>query len=125
MDEANLRIQVGQPWIKFSTDAGGFDPVWATDHGPVHPRSYGTYPRVLRKYVREERLLTLEDAIRKMTSAVADRLSLRERGQLRAGFFADVIIFDPETITDRATFEAPHQLSEGVREVWINGAACA
>jgi N-acyl-D-amino-acid deacylase len=121
MDEANLRIQVQQPWIKFSTDAGGFDPAWAKAHGPYHPRAYGTYPRVLRKYVREERLITLEDAIRKMTSAVADRLSLRNRGQLRAGFFADVVIFDPETITDRATFEDPHQLSEGVRDVWVNG----
>jgi N-acyl-D-aspartate/D-glutamate deacylase len=83
MDEANLRLQVQQPWIKFSTDAGGFDPAWAKAHGPVHPRGYGTYPRVLRKYVREERLLTLEDAVRKMTSSVADRLSLRDRGQLR------------------------------------------
>ncbi|MBX3002113.1 MAG: D-aminoacylase [Caldilineaceae bacterium] len=122
MDETNLRIQVGQPWIKFSTDAGGFDPAWARAHGPYHPRAYGTYPRVLRKYVREERLITLEDAIRKMTSAVADRLSLRDRGQIRAGFYADVILFDPETIGDRATFEDPHQLSVGVRDVWVNGA---
>jgi N-acyl-D-aspartate/D-glutamate deacylase len=121
MDEANLRIQVGQPWIKFSTDAGGFDPAWAKAHGPTHPRAYGTYPRVLRKYVREERLLTLEDAIRKMTSAVADRLRLRDRGQLRAGFYADVVIFDPDAITDKATFEDPHQLSVGVRHVWVNG----
>lgn len=122
MDEANLRIQVQQPWIKFSTDAGGFDPAWAKAHGPYHPRAYGTYPRVLRKYVREEQLITLEDAIRKMTSSVADRLSLRNRGQIRAGFYADVILFDPETIGDRATFEDPHQLSVGVRDVWVNGA---
>jgi N-acyl-D-aspartate/D-glutamate deacylase len=122
MDENNLRVQVQQPWIKFSTDAGGFDPAWAKAQGPYHPRAYGTYPRVLRKYVREERLITLEDAIRKMTSSVADRLSLRERGQIRAGFYADVILFDPETIGDRATFEDPHQLSVGVRDVWVNGA---
>jgi len=121
MDEANLRLQVQQPWIKFSTDAGGYDPAWARAHGPVHPRGYGTYPRVLRKYVREERLLTLEDAIRKMTSAVADRLSLRDRGQLREGSFADVVVFDPATIGDRATFDDPHQLSVGVRDVWVNG----
>lgn len=121
MDEANLRLQVQQPWIKFSTDAGGHDPAWAKAFGPVHPRGYGTYPRVLRKYVREERLLSLEEAVRKMTSSVADRLSLRDRGLLREGFFADVVVFDPETVGDRATFEEPHQLSVGVRDVWVNG----
>jgi N-acyl-D-amino-acid deacylase len=89
-----------------------------------HPRGYGTYPRVLRKYVREERLITLEDAVRKMTSSVADRLSLRDRGLLRAGFFADVVLFDPDTIADRATFDDPHQLSVGVRDVWVNGDGC-
>ena len=77
---------------------------------------------MLGKYVREERVLTLEDAVRKMTSAVADRLGLRDRGLLRAGCYADVVIFDPETIGDRATFEEPHQLSVGVRDVWVNGA---
>src|SRR5690606_6723075 len=117
----NLRLQLQQPWIKIATDAGGFDPQWAKPLGPYHPRAYGTYPRVLGKYVREEKILPLEDAIRKMTSAVADRLGLRERGQLRVGFYADVVIFDPETITDRATFADPHQLSVGVRDVWVNG----
>ncbi len=121
MDEANVRMQLGLPWIKIATDAGGFDPAWAAARGPVHPRSYGTYPRVLGKYVREERALTLEDAIRKMTWAVAARLSLRDRGLLQAGCFADVVVFDPDTIADRATFEAPHQLSVGVRDVWVNG----
>jgi N-acyl-D-amino-acid deacylase len=121
MDEANLRLQVTQPWITFSTDAGGYDPAWAKAHGPVHPRGYGTYPRVLRKYVREERLLTLEEAIRKMTSAVANRLSLRDRGLLRPGHFADVVVLDPDTVRDHATFDDPHRLSEGVRDVWVNG----
>ena len=121
MSEENVRLQLQQPWIKVSTDAGGLDPAWAQDRGPTHPRAYGTYPRVLGKYVREEGLLTLEDAIRKMTSSVADRLSLRDRGLLRAGCFADVVVFDPETIADRATFEEPHQLAVGVRDVWING----
>ncbi|MFO7167372.1 MAG: D-aminoacylase [Chloroflexota bacterium] len=121
MSEENVRMQVGLPWIKFSTDAGGFDPAWAEQFGPVHPRSYGTYPRVLGKYVREERALTLEDAVRKMTSAPADRLGLRDRGTLRAGCFADVVIFDPQTIADRATFADSHQLSQGVRDVWVNG----
>jgi dihydroorotase/N-acyl-D-amino-acid deacylase len=121
MSEENIKLQLQQPWNKISTDAGGLDPAWAKEHGPVHPRAYGTYPRVLGKYVREEKVITLEDAIRKMTSAVADRLSLRERGALRTGCFADVVIFDPETVGDRATFADPHQLSVGIRDVWING----
>ena len=121
MDEANVRMQLGLPWIKIATDAGGHDPAWAAALGPLHPRAYGTYPRVLGRYVRDERALALEDAVRKMTSAVADRLGLRERGLLRAGCYADVVTFDPATIADRATFEAPHQLATGVRDVWVNG----
>ncbi len=121
MSEENVKLQLQQPWNKISTDAGGLDPAWAKQHGPTHPRAYGTYPRVLGKYVREEKVIPLEDAIRKMTSAVADRLSLRDRGQLRNGMYADVVIFDPETIGDRATFAEPHQLSVGVRDVWVNG----
>ncbi|MGI8916415.1 MAG: N-acyl-D-amino-acid deacylase family protein [Chloroflexota bacterium] len=121
MSEDNLPQQMRQPWIKISTDAGGVDPAWAAEHGPVHPRGYGTYPRVLGKYVREQGILTLEDAIRKMTSAVADRLSLRDRGLLRTGCFADVVIFDPATVGDRATFAESHQLSTGIRDVWVNG----
>ena len=122
MEEANVRAQLALPWVTISTDAGGYDPAWAAELGPVHPRAYGTYPRVLGKYVREERVLTLEDAVRKMSGAVAQRLGLHERGLLRAGCFADVVIFDPTTIADRATFEAPHQLAVGVRDVWVNGA---
>lgn len=121
MDEDNVRMQLGLPWVKVSTDAGGYDPAWAEAHGPVHPRAYGTFPRVLGKYVREERALTLEDAVRKMTWAVASRLGLRDRGLLHAGMLADVVAFDPATIADRATFERPHQLSVGVRDVWVNG----
>jgi len=119
MDESNLALQLKQPWIKISTDAGGIDPAHAT--GLVHPRAYGTYTRVLGKYVREEKVIPLEEAIRKMSSAVADRLFLRDRGVLRDGHFADVIVFDPETVGDRATFTDPHQLSVGVRDVWVNG----
>ena len=121
MTEENVRRQLPQPWMKISTDAGGVDPAWAAARGPTHPRAYGTYPRVLGKYVRDEGVLTLEDAVRKMTSAVADRLGLRERGLLRAGHYADVVIFDPATISDRATFTDSHQLSVGVRDVWVNG----
>ena len=121
MSEENVKLQLKQPWNKVSTDAGGLDPAWAKGHGPTHPRAYGTYPRVLGKYVREEKVIPLEDAIRKMTSAVADRLSLRDRGALRSGCYADVVIFDPETVGDRATFADPHQLSVGIRDVWVNG----
>jgi N-acyl-D-amino-acid deacylase len=121
MDEQNVALQLRQPWMKFGTDAGGFDPDSAK--GPSHPRAYGNYPRILGKYVREEGVIPLEDAIRKMSSAVATRLSLQERGVLRAGMFADVIVFDPATIADRATFESPHQLSVGVQHVFVNGTA--
>jgi putative CocE/NonD family hydrolase len=121
MNEQNLKLQLRQPWIKFGTDAGGVDP----DHPQslTHPRSYGTFPRILGKYVRDERVIPLEDAVRKMTSAVAARLSIRDRGLLREGSAADVVVFDPETISDRATFEKPHQTSVGVHHVFVNGTA--
>lgn len=121
MSEENVALQMQQPWMTFGTDAGGHDPEKAT--GLVHPRSYGTYPRILGKYVREEAVLSLEEAIRKMTSAVADRLSIRDRGLLREGMYADLVIFDPETVIDRATYEEPHQLSVGIRDVFVNGQA--
>ncbi len=123
MTEENLRLQIQQPWIKISSDAGGVDPSWARPEGPIHPRGYGTYPRVLRQYVREEGLLTWEEAIRKSTSAVAERLSIPDRGTLRAGMMADVVVFNPDTVSDHATFEDPHQLSTGIEYVWVNGTA--
>jgi N-acyl-D-amino-acid deacylase len=123
MNEDNLRIQIQRPWVKVSSDAGGVDPVWAEPEGPLHPRGYGTFPRVLAKYVREEGLLTWEEAIRKMTSSVADRLSIKDRGILSKGMHADVVVFDPETVTDNATFEQPHQLSTGIEYAWVNGTA--
>ena len=121
MSEENVKLQLQQPWMKISSDAGGHDPAMAKALGPVHPRAYGTYPRVLGKYVRDEGVLPLEDAIRKMTSAVADRVGLRRRGLLREGFYADVVLFDPATVADRATFAEPHQLATGIADVWVNG----
>ncbi len=121
MTEDNLKLQMRQPWIKFGTDASGEDP--DKPAGLVHPRSYGTYPRILGKYVREERAMRLEEAVRKMSSAVADRLFIRDRGLLRKGYYADIAVFDQKTIGDRATFENPHQLSVGVRHVFVNGTA--
>jgi len=121
MSEDNLRLQMRQPWITFATDAGGVDPATLAEQGLLHPRGFGTYPRILGRYVRDEGVLTLEHAIRKMSSAVAGRLGLRDRGLLRAGLSADVVLFDPVTVADRATFADPHQLSVGVRDVWVNG----
>ena len=119
MSEENVAMQIAQPWMKFGTDAGGMDPTTAT--GLAHPRTYGTFARVLGKYVRDEDVLTLEDAVRKMSSAVATRLKIRDRGFLREGYYADLVVFDPETVADHATYERPHQLSTGVVHVLVNG----
>ena len=123
MSEENVRLQLQQPWIKFGTDAEGIDPEHASNL--AHPRAYGTFPRILSKYVRDEKVIPLEEAIRKMTSAVADRLSIRDRGQLREGFWADIVVFDPQTVADRATYEKPHQPSVGIKDVFVNGTKVA
>ena len=117
--DSNVAMQVKLPYMKFGTDAGGYDPDSAKF--ATHPRSYGTYPRILGRFVREQKILTLEDAIRKMTGATAHRLSIHDRGELRQGYFADIMVFDPSTIIDRATYEQPHQLSIGVKYVFVNG----
>jgi N-acyl-D-amino-acid deacylase len=119
--EDNVKLQLRQPWLKFGTDASGLDP--DNVHSLAHPRSYGNMTRVLGHYVREEHVLTLEDAIRKMTSSTANRLSIPDRGLVKEGFFADLVLFDPATIADRATYENPHQLSVGIQEVIVNGIA--
>jgi N-acyl-D-amino-acid deacylase len=122
MDEANVAMQLQKPWMMIGTDAEAWNPADSL-RGLTHPRAYGSYPRILGRYVREQKLLSLEDAVRKMTSLPADRLGLRERGQLRAGFFADVVVLDPKTVIDRATYDRPHQLSVGIRDVFVNGVA--
>ncbi|HEV7704696.1 MAG TPA: D-aminoacylase [Gemmatimonadaceae bacterium] len=119
MTDENVAMQLKRPWVVIGTDAEGFDPDSAK--GLTHPRAYGSYPRLLGKYVREEHVLTLEDAVRKFSSGVAERLSIPDRGLLRAGMYADVVVFDPNTIIDKATYEKPHQLSVGMREVFVNG----
>ncbi|MCB0083272.1 MAG: amidohydrolase family protein, partial [Caldilineaceae bacterium] len=121
MTDEQVKLKLQQPWIMIGTDAGGMDPAWGSQLGPIHPRGYGSYARILGRYVRDEKVIPLEDAVRKMSGAVAARLGLRGRGLLRAGYQADVVLFDPNTMTDKATFENPHQLAEGVRHVWING----
>jgi N-acyl-D-amino-acid deacylase len=117
--EENLRLQLRQPWIKIGSDADGVDPDSA--ESLTHPMAYGNFPRVLGHYVREQHVMPLEEAVRKMTSAVANRLFIRDRGLLREGMYADIVVFDPAAIGDRATYERPHQLSTGVRHVLVNG----
>jgi N-acyl-D-aspartate/D-glutamate deacylase len=122
MSENDIEMALKAPWMGIGSDAAATEQLGKMDAlGLPHPRSYGTFPRLIAEYVRKRGVITLEDAVRKMSSAVADRLSLRDRGLLRQGLLADVVIFDPETIGDRATFEDPHQLSVGVRDVWVNG----
>jgi N-acyl-D-amino-acid deacylase len=123
MSEDNVKLNLAQPWIKFGTDAGGVDP--DSTRGLTHPRAYGNFTRIMGKYVRDEHVMPLEDAVRKATSAVATRLSIPDRGLLREGMFADITVFDPNTIADRSTFEQPHQISLGVRYVFVNGTLVA
>lgn len=119
MDEANVVENMRRPWMKFGSDAGGPNPRAAS--GLVHPRSYGTFTRVLGPYVRDQQVIALEEAVRKMTWATARRLGIQERGLLAPGFHADVVLFDPNTVGDRATFERPHQVSVGVLRTYVNG----
>lgn len=121
MTEGNVVRGLQRPWMKVGSDAGGPNPRAAP--GLVHPRAYGTFPRILGSYVREQQVMPLEEAIRKMTWAPARRLGIQERGLLAPGFFADLVLFDPNTIADRATFERPHQLSTGVVATFVNGVA--
>lgn len=119
LSEENLTLQLKQPWIKIATDAGGSNP--DSDKAPVHPRTYGTFTRVLGRYTRDQGVMPMEEAVRKMTSAVANRLSIFDRGLLREGLMADVVVFDPARVMDLATFEQPHQVSAGVPYVFVNG----
>jgi len=119
MSEENVAMQMRPTWMKFGTDAGGVDP--ERPDGPVHPRAYGSYPRILGRYVREKGVLTLEDAVRKMSSAVAIRLGIRDRGLLAPGYFADLVVFDPDRVLDLASYDDPHRTSVGVEHVLVNG----
>ncbi|MGA2709587.1 MAG: N-acyl-D-amino-acid deacylase family protein [Steroidobacteraceae bacterium] len=121
MSEPDIELAVVQPWVSFCNDSEGTSPDGVLGKEFPHPRAYGTFPRVLRKYVREERRMRLEEAIRKFTSLPASRLRLNDRGVLKAGMWADIVVFDPDLITDRATFAAPKQLSVGMQWVLVNG----
>jgi dihydroorotase/N-acyl-D-amino-acid deacylase len=121
MSESDVALAAVQPWVSFCNDSEGTAPDGLLGAEFPHPRAYGTFPRVLRKYVREERRMPLEEAIRKFTSLPASRVRLTDRGVLKAGLWADIVVFDPEQITDKATFSAPRQLSVGMQWVLING----
>jgi len=117
MDSADVRVLMRQPWTMTSSD-GGLVPM---DEGVPHPRNYGTFPRKIRKYALDEGIVSLEGAIRSMTSLPASVFRMKDRGQIREGSIADIVVFDPDTIRDRAEYERPHQLSEGMRYVFVNG----
>ena len=123
MSEENIEKQIKQPWVSFDSDAGSIAPEDPFLRGTPHPRTYGNFARLLGKYVRDRKVIPLEEAVRKLTSFPAEVLRLKDRGRLAAGYRADVVIFDPNTITDHATFAEPHQYSTGVRDVFVNGKA--
>ena len=122
MSEENVRRKIERPWVSFGSDAGAPAAEGVFLESSRHPRTYGNFARLLGKYVREEGIISLEEAVRRMTSLPAANLGVLERGELREGFFADVVVFDPERIRDNATFEAPHQYATGMRHVFVNGA---
>jgi N-acyl-D-amino-acid deacylase len=121
MSENNVRREVALPWVSFGSDADAPAPEGVFLQSSEHPRAYGNFVRVLAKYVRDEKIITLEEAIRKLSAFPAQNLSLKNRGMLRDGYFADVVVFDPSTVQDHATYENPHQLATGVDAVWVNG----
>ncbi len=121
MSEPDIELALKQPWVAIDNDSQGtsLEGLLGAEH--PHPRAYGTFPRILRKFVREEHLLMLEDAIRKFSALPAQRLRFTDRGVIKLGMWADLVIFDPDTVRDRATFEQPNQLSEGMQYVLVNG----
>jgi N-acyl-D-amino-acid deacylase len=121
MSEDNVRKKVAQPWVSFGSDAGSLAPEGVFLESNPHPRAYGTFARLLGRYVREEGILSLEEAVRRLTSQPASNLKLDRRGALQPGYFADVVVFDPDEIIDHATFDAPHQYATGVLHVFVNG----
>jgi len=121
MSEDNIRKKVALPWVSICSDSGSIAPEPPFTNSQPHPRAYGSFARLLGKYVRDEQLITIEEAIHRMTGLPAANLKLDQRGLLAEGNYADVVVFDPETVTDMATFEDPHQLATGVRHVFVNG----
>ncbi len=121
MSEANVRRQITLPWMSFDSDAESEAPEGVFLKSNPHPRAYGSFARLLGKYVRDEKVISLPEAIRRLTSLPAENLKIQNRGRLQAGYFADIVIFDPLKIQDHATFEKPHQYATGMRDVFVNG----
>jgi len=121
MSEENVKKQIKLPWVSFCSDAGSLAPDGVFLKSSTHPRAYGSFARLLGKYVREEKVIPLEEAIRRLASLPAENLKLDRRGRLKTGYYADIVVFDPETIGDHATYEKPHQYATGVIHVFVNG----
>ena len=121
MSEENVRKKIALPWMSFCSDSSSQNPEPPFTNSQPHPRGYGAFARLLGKYVRDEQVIPLEEAVRKLTSFPAATLGIERRGTLAPGYFADVAVFDPETIADRATFEDPHQYAVGMVHVFVNG----
>lgn len=121
IDEENLRKQLRLSWVSFGSDARSMAAEGDFLDAPTHPRAYGTFARLLGKYVREERIISLPEAVRRLARLPADNLELDRRGRIEEGYFADIVVFDPATVADRATYDNPHQYSVGVRDVIVNG----
>jgi N-acyl-D-amino-acid deacylase len=121
MSEPDVVVALQQPWVAIDNDSSGTSPEGILGQEHPHPRAYGTFPRILRKYVREENKISLEDAIRKFSALPAERMRFADRGVLKAGMWADIVIFDPATVRDLATFDHPNQFSEGMEYVLVNG----
>ena len=121
MSEENVARQISLPWVSYCSDAGSYASEGIFLNSSTHPRAYGNFARLLGRYVRDERIISLEEAIRKLTSLPAGNLRIRDRGQLTTGYFADVVVFDPAQIQDHATYEDPHQYATGMVHVWVNG----
>ncbi|HSC27203.1 MAG TPA: D-aminoacylase [Vicinamibacterales bacterium] len=121
MDEANIRKQIALPWVSFGSDAASMAPEPPFIKSAAHPRAYGNFARLLGRYVRDEKVIPLHEAVRRLTGLPATNLELDRRGFLREGMFADIVVFDPAAIVDRATFEKPHQYAVGVKHVFVNG----
>jgi len=121
MNEDDVRLALAQPWVAVGTDYGAINTVGPLSESKSHPRAWGTFPRILGKYVREEQVLRLEEAIRKMTSLAAQRVKLDHRGMVKPDYFADLTLFNPDTVRDVATFDDPNRPSEGIEYVFVNG----
>ncbi|MGH9765955.1 MAG: N-acyl-D-amino-acid deacylase family protein, partial [Blastocatellia bacterium] len=122
MSEENIKKQIKLPWVSFGSDGGSMTAEGLFLKSSTHPRAYGNFARLLGKYVRDEKVISLEEAIRRLSGLPAANLGLDRRGLLKTGYFADVVVFDPKTVADKATFESPHQYAAGMKHVFVNGA---